>query len=58
MCYHSSQEVNKMEEEIIQKSNSGSYARPTWQRIVAVIGILVILVGFLAYCWQIANGGI
>ena len=58
MCYHSFQEVSNMEEQNVQASNAGSSRRPAWQRIVAVIGILVILIGFLAYCWQIANGGI
>ena len=47
-----------MEDEIITTEKTEVYQRPVWQRVVAVIGIIVILVGFLLYCWQIANGGI
>ena len=57
MCYDNSQEVNVMEDKIIEREEPQEYHRPVWQRIVAVIGLIVVLVGFLLYCYQIANGG-
>ena len=47
-----------MEDELIETEETTTYTRPAWQRIVAVIGLIVVLVGFLLYCYQIANGGI
>ena len=31
--------------------------RPKWQIIAAWIGIGIVAVGFLLYCWQIATAG-
>ena len=31
--------------------------RPMWQRVCAIIGVIILVVGFLLYCWQIAHGG-
>ena len=33
-------------------------ARPKWQIVAAWVGIAVVAVGFILYCWQIANGGL
>ena len=33
-------------------------ARPKWQIVAAWLGIAVVAVGFILYCWQIANGGL
>lgn len=32
-------------------------SRPRWQVWLAGIAALVVFVGFLLYCWQIAHGG-
>ena len=43
-------------EEILKKE---SYTpRPKWQIIAAWVGISIVAIGFLLYCWQIANGGL
>ena len=44
------------EEEIVEETQS--YTRPAWQRIGAIIAAIVMLLGFLVYCYHIANGGI
>ena len=31
--------------------------RPKWQIVAAWIGVAIVGIGFLLYCWQIANGG-
>ena len=31
--------------------------RPKWQIVAAWVGIAIVAVGFILYCWQIANGG-
>ena len=33
-------------------------ARPKWQIVAAWVGIAIVAVGFVLYCWQIANGGL
>ena len=33
-------------------------ARPKWQIVAAWVGIAIVAVGFILYCWQIANGGL
>ena len=33
-------------------------ARPKWQIVAAWVGIAIVAVGFMLYCWQIANGGL
>ena len=33
-------------------------ARPKWQIVAACVGIAIVAVGFMLYCWQIANGGL
>ena len=32
--------------------------RPKWQIVAAWVGIAIVAVGFILYCWQIANGGL
>ena len=42
-------------EEILNKD---SYqARPKWQIVAAWIGIAIVAVGFVLYCWHIATAG-
>lgn len=31
--------------------------RPKWQIVAAWVGIAIVVVGFLLYCWQIATAG-
>ena len=33
-------------------------ARPKWQIVAAWVGIAIVAVGLILYCWQIANGGL
>ena len=48
----STEELNA---EVLKKD---SYVpRPKWQIVAAWIGIAIVAVGFILYCWQIANGG-
>ena len=44
---------NKLPEE--EKPVAAS--RPAWQRWAAGIGVIVIVLAFLLYCFHIANGG-
>ena len=47
--------TEEMNEEVLKKD---SYTpRPKWQIIAAWIGIAIVGIGFLLYCWQIANAG-
>ena len=49
----SAEELNA---EVLKKD---SYTpRPKWQIVAAWIGIAIVAVGFILYCWQIANGGV
>ncbi len=42
-------------EEVLKKE---SYTpRPKWQIVAAWIGVAIVAVGFILYCWQIAGGG-
>ena len=36
----------------------GYRPRPKWQVWAARIGAAIVLIAFLLYCWQIAQGGI
>ena len=59
MCYDKKQEVIQMEEQNIHEEQKESYQpRPAWQVWLARIGVVLMLVGFVLYCWHIANGGI
>ena len=47
--------TEEMNAEVLKKD---SYTpRPKWQIIAAWIGIAIVAVGFILYCWQIANAG-
>ena len=54
---------NNEMEEVTEELNSevlkkDSYVpRPKWQIIAAWIGVGIVAVGFLLYCWQIATAG-
>ncbi len=36
----------------------GYHPRPAWQVWAARIGAGIVLIAFLLYCWQIAQGGL
>ena len=47
--------TEEMNAEVLKKD---SYTpRPKWQLIAAWIGIAIVGIGFLLYCWQIATAG-
>ena len=47
--------TEEMNAEVLKKD---SYVkRPKWQIIAAWIGIAIVAVGFILYCWQIATAG-
>ena len=48
------EEMNIVDEE--QKEEY--HPRPAYQVWAARIGVVIVFVAFLLYCWQIANGGI
>ena len=45
-----------MNAEVLKKDTD--VARPKWQIVAAWVGIAIVAVGFILYCWQIANGGL
>ena len=45
----------EMNAEVLQKDTY--VPRPKWQIIAAWVGVAIVAVGFILYCWQIANGG-
>ena len=47
--------VEEMNAEVLKKDTYTP--RPKWQIIAAWVGIAIVGIGFLLYCWQIANGG-
>lgn len=58
-------EVKKMDEQRNQTeqteeiSTKEAYTpRPAWQIWAARIGVVIVIVAFLLYVWQIANGGL
>ena len=44
-------------EEILENEPEVYKPRPKWQLICAWIGIAIMIVSFILYCWQIAGGG-
>ena len=48
--------AEEMNAEVLQKDTY--VPRPKWQIVAAWIGIAIVAVGFILYCWQIANGGL
>ncbi len=45
--------------EIPQEEGSSGYEpRPSWQVWAARVGVVIVIVAFLLYCWHIANGGL
>ena len=47
--------TEEMNAEVLKKDTY--VARPKWQIVAAWAGIAIVAVGFILYCWQIANGG-
>ena len=47
--------AEEMNAEVLKKDTYTP--RPKWQIIAAWVGIAIVGIGFLLYCWQIANGG-
>ena len=55
------EEINEMNEqpEVEEVLKKESYTpRPKWQIVAAWVGVAIVAVGFVLYCWQIANGGL
>ena len=48
--------VEEMNAEVLKKETY--VPRPKWQIVAAWIGVGIVAVGFLLYCWHIANGGV
>ena len=48
--------VEEMNAEVLKKDTY--VPRPKWQIVAAWVGIAIVAVGFILYCWQIANGGL
>ena len=47
--------AEEMNAEVLKKD---SYTpRPKWQIVAAWVGIAIVAVGFILYCWQIATAG-
>ena len=47
--------AEEMNAEVLKKD---SYVkRPKWQIVAAWVGIAIVAVGFILYCWQIATAG-
>ena len=47
--------AEEMNAEVLKKDTYTP--RPKWQIVAAWVGIAIVGIGFLLYCWQIANGG-
>lgn len=50
-------ELNEQELQEETLKSEGYTPRPKWQIIAAWLGVAIVAVGFVLYCWQIANGG-
>ena len=48
--------AEEMNAEVLKKDTYTP--RPKWQIVAAWVGIAIVGIGFLLYCWQIANGGL
>ena len=45
------------DQDILQREEKGYEPRPAWQIWCARIGVVIMIIAFLGYCWQIANAG-
>ena len=53
------QRIDIPEEELPEEESRPAYTpRPGWHRILAWIGVGIMLVSILLYYWHIANGGL
>ena len=50
-------EQNINEQEIVVEEKGHYVPRPRYQVWMARIGVVIMIVAFLLYCWQIAQGG-
>ncbi len=41
----------------MEEEKEGYTPRPAWQVWAARIGVVIMVIAFLGYCWQIAMGG-
>ena len=48
--------AEEMNAEVLKKDTYTP--RPKWQIVAAWVGVAMVAVGFVLYCWQIANGGL
>ncbi len=51
------QDIVEQEQNIPEEEKEVYVPRPKWQIIGAWIGVAIMVVGFLLYCYQIATGG-
>ena len=47
----------QQQEDLLEQAPNVYKPRPKWQLVCAWIGIAIMIVSFILYCWQIANGG-
>ena len=47
--------AEEMNAEVLKKDTYTK--RPKWQIVAAWVGIAIVAVGFILYCWQIATAG-
>ena len=48
---------NQELEQVTETPQEGYVPRPAWQVWAARIGVVIVIVAFLLYCYQIAMGG-
>ncbi len=51
-------EEKNMESGIQPEEKEQYRPRPAWQVWAARVGVVIVIIAFLLYCWQIANGGL
>ncbi len=47
--------VEEMNAEVLKKDTY--IPRPKWQIVAAWVGVAIVAVGFILYCWHIASAG-
>ena len=51
-------EQNIHDEKVLPEEQREVYVpRPMWQIVCAWIGVSIVAIGFVLYCWQIATAG-
>ena len=51
------QNINELEQDLIPEEEKEHYVpRPRYQIIMAWVGVVIVAVAFVLYCWRIAMG--